>query len=117
MGLHQVIIEPLKGVPGKAQVERWIETMVLNRLSDPASNRGILEWLNHSAPPFLLIYGGVLRNDNALYRAMDILRVRQDALGAEVYDRVVRPLTRSPGVFCHDLTSMYCKGREDDFIP
>jgi hypothetical protein len=116
LGLHQIVIEALNGVPGKSIVERWIETMVLNRLSDPASKHGILEWLNHSATPFLLSYGGVPRYDNALYRAMDMLRVRQDALEAKVYERVVRPLTRSPGVLYHDLTSTYCEGREDDFI-
>lgn len=90
---HQIVSEALNGVPGKSPVERRIETMVHNRLSDPASKHGILEWLNYSATPFLLNYCGVPRYDNALYRAMDILRARQDALEAKVYELVVRPLT------------------------
>jgi transposase len=116
LGLHQIVIEALNGVPGKAQVERWVETMVINRLSDPASKHGILEWLNHSATPSLLGFGDVPRYDNALYRAMDLLRARQDTLEARVYERLVGPLTTNPGVLYHDLTSTYCEGRDDDFI-
>ena len=52
--LHQIVIEALNGVLGKLSVKRWFETIIHNRLSDPASKHGILEWLNHSATPFLL---------------------------------------------------------------
>ena len=116
LNLHQIVIETLNGVPRKAQVERWIETMVVNRLCDPASKYGILEWLKHSATPSLLGFGDVPRYDNALYRAMDTLRTRQDILEAKIYERVVRPLTTQPGVLYHDLTSTYCEGHADDFI-
>ena len=116
LGLHQIVIETLNGVPRKAQVERWIETMVINRLCDPSSKHGILEWLESSATPSLLGFGDLPRYDNALYRAMDTLRARQDTLEAKVYERVVRPLTDHPEVLYHDLTSTYCEGREDDFI-
>lgn len=116
LGLHQIVIEALNGVPGKSQVERWVEAMVVNRLCDPASKRGILEWLTHSSTPFLLGFGDVPRYDNALYRAMDLLRAHQDSLEAKIYERVVRSLTTNQGVLYHDLTSTYCEGLDDEFI-
>ena len=110
LGLHEVIIEALGGVPRKARWAQLIETMVLNRLDDPTSKYGLLEWLKDSATPFLLGYRTDRLHDNLFYRAMDRLWSRKDTLERRIYARVVRPTTRSPGVLCHDLTSAYYEG-------
>ncbi len=109
LGLHRLTLESLNGVPGKARVERAIETMVLNRLADPTSKYGLLAWLNESATPFLLGYGDAPRYDNTFYRAMDRLFLRQDALEQRIYRGVVQPLSSAPEVLYHDLTSTYCE--------
>ncbi len=109
LGLHRLALEAFNGVPGKARVERAVETMVLNRLADPMSKCGLLAWLNESATPFLLGYGDAPRYDNSFYRAMDRLFLRQDALEQRIYRDVVKPLSAAPEVLYHDLTSTYCE--------
>ncbi len=111
LGLHQIVLETLNGVPGKARCGRWIETLVVNRLADPTSKYGILHWLEDSATPFLLGFGVMKRHENAMYRAMDRLWVRQEALERRVWERVVRPLSEEKEVFLHDLSSSYYEGR------
>ena len=108
-GLHRLTLEALNGIPGKARVERAIETMVLNRLADPTSKYGLVAWLNESVTPFLLGYGDTPRYDNTFYRAMDRLYLRQDALEQRIYQGIVKSLSTSPEVLYHDLTSTYCE--------
>ena len=110
LGLHQVVLETLSGVPRKAAIARLLEAMVLNRLDDPTSKYGLLEWLPDSATPFLLGLRVKGLHDNQFYRAMDALWSRKDLLERRLFERVVRPTTRSPMVLCHDLTSSYYEG-------
>jgi transposase len=109
LGLHRAVLESLNGFPGKARVERALETMVVNRLCDPTSKYGLQEWLKGSATPFLLGYGDAPRYDNMFYRAMDRLFLRQDVLEQKIYRGIVMPLTGSKRVLYHDLTSTYCE--------
>lgn len=109
LGLHRLVLESLNGVPGKARVERAIETMVVNRLCDPTSKYGLQEWLGGSSTRFLLGYGNAPTYDNLFYRAMDRLYLRRDLLEPKVYRGVVRPLTDSRTILYHDLTSTYCE--------
>ena len=110
LGLPTLVIECLNGMSGKARTAQLIETMVVNRLCDPTSKLGILDWLKISATPMLLGYAGRSLHDNHLYRAMDALWSRKDLLERRLFERVVRPTTRSPMVLCHDLTSSYYEG-------
>jgi transposase len=110
LGLHRLVLETLNGVPGKARVERAIETMVLNRLCDPTSKYGLRSWLKESATPFLLGYGDTPRYDKVFYRALDRLFLRQDDLERRIYRAIVRPRADSPEVLYHDLTSTYSEG-------
>lgn len=109
LGLHRLVLESLNGVPGKARVERAIETMVVNRLCDPTSKYGLQEWLDGSSTRFLLGYGNAPTYDNLFYRAMDRLYLRRDLLEPKVYRGVVRPLTDSRTILYRDLTSTYCE--------
>ena len=110
LGLPTLVLESLSGTPNKARTAQLIETMVLNRLCDPTSKLGILEWLRVSATPMLLGYAGRPLHDNLLYRAMDGLWSRKDSLEQKLFERVVKPSTHSPMVLCHDLTSSYYEG-------
>ncbi len=116
LGLHTIVVESLSNLPGKARQARWIETMVVNRLAEPTSKYGLLDWLELSATPFLLELGNGKRHENLFYRAMDRLISRQDALERRVYERVVRPLTTEPAILYHDLTSTYCERDEEGLV-
>lgn len=110
LGIHHAVLEALAGVPAKARVARLVELMVLNRLDDPTSKFGLLDWMADSAAPFLvgLPISGV--HENLFYRAMDRLWSRRDSLEKRLYERVVRPATRPPTILYHDLTSSYYEG-------
>lgn len=116
LGLHTVVIEALGDVPGKGKLAKWIETMVINRLAEPTSKYGLLDWLKLSATPYLLEFGNAPLHENLFYRAMDRLLRRQDVLERLVYEHVVSPITSEPALLYHDLTSTYCEGHADDFI-
>ena len=116
LGLQQIVLETLAGIPGKGRVARWIETMVLNRLAEPTSKYGLLRWLDLSATPWLLDFGRSALHENLFYRAMDRLASRQDALERRIYQRVVRPLTSEPAILYHDLTSSYYEGRGERLV-
>ena len=116
LGLHTVVIEALGDVPGKGKLAKWIETMVINRLAEPTSKYGLLDWLKLSATPYLLEFGNAPLHENLFYRAMDRLLRRQDVLERLVYEQVVSPLTSEPALLYHDLTSTYCEGEVSDFV-
>jgi transposase len=110
LGVHHAVLEALNGVPGKARVARLIELMVLNRLDDPTSKLGLLDWMPGSAAPFLVGVAAPDCYENLFYRAMDRLWARRDSLEQRLYERVVRPTTRPPTILYHDLTSCYYEG-------
>ena len=110
LGVHQAVLEALDGTPRKGRIAQLVETMVLNRLDDPTSKYGLLEWLKGSATPFLVGLRTETLHDNLFYRAMDQLWSHRDALEKRIYERVVRPTTRAPSILCHDLTSSYYEG-------
>lgn len=110
LGLHRLVLEALGRSPAKLRVAQLIEAMVLNRLDDPTSKYGLLEWLPTSAAPFLIGFRTTGLHENALYRAMDRLGRAQTSLERLVYERVVQPTTRAPSVLYHDLTSSYFEG-------
>ena len=116
LGLHRIVLESLNGVPGKAKVERAVETMVLNRLCDPTSKHGLLSWLKESSTPFLLGYGDAPRYDNTFYRAMDRVFLRQDDLERRIYKGIVRSLSSSPEILYHDLTLTYYEGEAGGLV-
>jgi transposase len=104
------VLEALAGVPAKARVARLVELMVLNRLDDPTSKLGLLDWMANSAAPFLVGLSPSQCHDNLFYRAMDRLWQRRDSLERRLYERVVRPTTSPPTILYHDLTSSYYEG-------
>ena len=116
LGLHTVVIEALGDVPGKGKLAKWIETMVINRLAEPTSKYGLLDWLKLSATPYLLEFGNVPLHENLFYRTMDRLLRRQDVLERRVYEQVVSSITSEPAILYHDLTSTYCEGEVNDFV-
>ena len=110
LGLHQLVIETLDRVPRKGQVAALLETIVLNRLDDPTSKYGLLDWLPTTAVPFLLGVDPRRLHDNLFYRAMDAFWQRKDRFERRLFERVVRPMSHSPSVLYHDLTSSYFEG-------
>ena len=110
LGLHTAVIEALNGTPAKGRVAHLLELMVLNRLDDPTSKLGLLDWMPGSAAPFLTGIPPARVYDNQFYRAMDALWACRDTLEQRIYQRTVRPASHTPGVLYHDLTSTYYEG-------
>src|SRR5208283_2965219 len=101
LGLHQLVIESLDRVPRKGQVAALLEAIVLNRLDDPTSKYGLLDWLPTTAVPFLLGVNPERLHDNLFYRAMDAFWQRKDRFERKLFDRVVQPMSHSPSVLYH----------------
>ena len=110
LGMHRIVLEALGRVPGKLQAAQAVEIMVLNRLADPTSKYGLLEWLPKSAAPLLVGFRPTSVHENLFYRGMDRLWQARDTVDRLVYERVVRPTTHAPRVLLHDLTSSYFEG-------
>ncbi len=110
LGLHQLALETLNGVPHKGRVAALLEAIVLNRLDDPTSKYGLLEWLPTTAVPFFLHLDPERLHDNLFYRAMDAFWRAKDRFEPKLFERVVRPMSQSSGVLYHDLTSSYFEG-------
>ncbi len=114
-GLHQITLEALNGIPHKGRCEKLIELMVLNRLADPRSKWDLLtNWLPTSSAPFFVGLAPTQLHDNLLYRALDRLWARQDALESRIYRQLVRPLSLEPEVLFHDTTSTWFEGVQSD---
>ena len=60
--------------------------------------------------PFLLGVNPERLHDNLFYRAMDAFWQRKDRFERRLFERVVRPMSHSPSVLYHDLTSSYFEG-------
>ncbi len=110
LGLHRIVLEALGAVPNKLRVAQQLETIVLNRLDDPTSKYGLLDWLTTSATLPLLGAARARWHDNHFYRAMDRLWQRKEFLERRIYESVVRPRRSGAPVLYHDLTSSYYEG-------
>lgn len=114
LGFASVISESLSLVPNKSFVARLIETMVVNRLEDPRSKLGLLEWLeNDTSLQFLidLPAPGLELNENQFYRAMDVLWEKRDLIEKKIYEQIVKPMSNGL-VLAKDITSTYFEGNK-----
>jgi transposase len=120
LGFRAIVYGALSKVRNRSLVSKLIEVMIVNRLDDPCSKLGLLEWLPLTSLPFVLDLPCSLDeeendaavvglNENSFYRAMDILWERRDAIEKRVYKSIVRPLSRG-ALLAKDITSTYFEG-------
>lgn len=114
LGFSSILSESLSHVPNKSFVAKLIEAMVVNRLEDPCSKLGLLEWLEKDTSLQFLIDlppPGVELNENHFYRAMDVLWEKRDMIEKKIYDAIVKPMS-SGIVLAKDVTSTYFEGKK-----
>lgn len=114
LGFSSIISESLSHVPNKSFVAKFIEAMIVNRLEDPRSKLGLVEWLEKDTSLQFLIdlppLGAEL-NEMQFYRAMDELLKRRDTIEKKIYERIVKPRSGC-SVLAKDLTSTYFEGKK-----
>src|SRR5690606_32779322 len=94
--------------------EQWLRVMVFNRLCDPASKLGVLEWLKTTAFPGVDVEAVTHQQ---LLRTMDALEAGKDRVEVRLSE-LLRPLIDDElSVVFYDLTTITVSGRttgEDD---
>jgi hypothetical protein len=69
LGFSSIISESLSRVPNKSFVAKIIEAMVVNRLEDPCSKLGLLEWLEKDTSlQFISCVSGEYQGPNSLLK-------------------------------------------------
>ena len=114
LGFSSIISESLSRVPNKSFVAKLIQAMVVNRLEDPHSKLGLLEWLEKDTSLQFLIDlppPGTELNETQFYRAMDEAVKRRDIIEKKIYERIVKPRSCC-SVLAKDLTSTYFEGKK-----
>jgi transposase len=92
-------------------MEKLIRVMVINRLSDPRSKLGLLEWLETVALP------GVDRTEithTNLLRAMDFLITQKDALEKELASTLYPLFASDMEVIFYDITTVRVHGEAEE---
>jgi transposase len=91
----------------KFDMEAHIRLMVLNRLSDPCSKLGLLEWIQGVYLPGI----DADRVDyHHLLRAMDWLIEQKEAIEKEIADQLVTMFDTEVDLIFYDVTSSYFEG-------
>lgn len=85
--------------------------MTLNRLIHPASELAMPEWLRSTALPDILGVDFQGLAEDALYRNLDKLHPRREAIEAALAERERNLFDLDQTVFLYDVTSTYFEGR------
>jgi transposase len=109
LGIDSIIYSELSHTKGRSMIAKLIETMVINRIDDPCSKLGMVEWLPNTSLPFILGIDTNKLNENWFYRSMDALWERRDRIEQELFKKVIKKYT-SNGIILKDLTSSYFEG-------
>ena len=108
LGLGAALNRTLRSSKRQFDAEALIRTMVFNRLSDPCSKLGLLEWLDRVEMP------GVSKvTHQQLLRAMDALVDRMDAVESSLTQLIKPLLDTSLSLVFYDLTTIRIHGEKE----
>ena len=108
LGLGTALKRTLRSSKRQFDAEALIRTMVFNRLSDPCSKLGLLEWLERVEMP------GVSKvTHQQLLRAMDVLVDRMDAVESSLTQLIKPLLDTSLSLVFYDLTTIRIHGEKE----
>ena len=85
--------------------------MTLNRLIHPASELAMPEWIRSTALPDIMGVDFQLLAEDALYRNLDRLHPRREAIEAALAERERNLFDLDQTVFLYDVTSTFFEGR------
>ena len=105
LGLGAALNRSLRSSRRQFDAEALIRTMVFNRLADPCSKLGVLDWLDRVEMP-----GVAAVSHQQLLRAMDALVARMDEVESAL-TRLIKPLLdTSLSIVFYDLTTIRIHG-------
>ena len=105
LGLGAALNRSLRSSRRQFDAEALIRTMVFNRLADPCSKLGVLDWLDRVEMP-----GVAAVSHQQLLRAMDALVDRMDEVESAL-TRLIKPLLdTSLSIVFYDLTTIRIHG-------
>ena len=108
LGLGAALNRTLRSSKRQFDAEALIRTMVFNRLSDPCSKLGLLDWLERVEMP------GVSKvTHQQLLRAMDALVDRMDAVESSLTQLIKPLLDTSLSLVFYDLTTIRIHGEKE----
>ena len=107
LGLVQAIARQARGRRFSVDIEKLISVMVVNRLSDPRSKLGLLEWLEAVALPGL--DKAEIAHTNLL-RAMDFLIEQKDVLEKQLASTLFPLFAEEVELVFYDLTTIRVHG-------
>jgi transposase len=125
--MGETLSKSLKAQKVQLDYERWIKMMVTNKLSDPTSKLGILEWLkgvwwpNHGFDPHLFKESLAPEEQEKLlkkevmkfYRALDHLLKLKKPLEKHLYLRLRDLFSLKVDLVFYDVTSSYFEGEPE----
>lgn len=107
LGMEEVLAEARLNEKSR----QLTKVMVLNRLISPASEHGMPGWVNRTALEDILGVGLAELRDDALYRNLDRLYPKREAIEAGVRAREVNLFSLDNTIYLYDLTSTYFEGQ------
>ena len=107
LGLNQLLSS--EGVTPQNQM--IIETLVLGRLTFPASERQTWQWAEHRSAVYELIGRPMKRSLNSFYRATDVLFEHKDSIEAHLSKTEKEIFTLSEKLCFFDLTNTHFEGQ------
>ena len=108
LGLGAALNRSLRSSRRQFDAEALIRTMVFNRLADPCSKLGVLDWLERVEMP-----GVATVTHQQLLRAMDALVDRMDEVESALTQLIKPLLDTSLSIVFYDLTTIRIHGEKE----
>jgi transposase len=111
LGLDRLLQRLLSSVRTRLPMAVVATLIVVNRLVEPRSERGIFHWLPRTALPELLDYAPARLALNHLYRCLSLVEPHQAAIEKHLADQGRDLFDFRNDLLLYDLTSTYFEGR------
>jgi transposase len=105
LGMERILKREAERSGQSFDLETHVRLMVTNRLCDPCSKRGLLQWLEG------VYFPGLAEVDyHHLLRAMDWLIEHKETIEKQIANRLVTLFTQELDLVFYDITSSYFEG-------
>jgi len=109
LGLHNILKSHFSKAHVSFQMAEAVYAMVLNRISDPLSKRGVIQWLSEVYRPS---FSELLPNH--FYRSLDLLSENKDSIELDLFERTKNLFDLEVDMVFWDTTSTYFEGKGPD---
>jgi len=109
LGLSKIIKNQMriKGKKVKLEVEKYVETMVINRCVDPSSKLGVTRWVERTCYKEMKGYKDLPLDVNYFYRSMDQLLKIKDEIEFAIFEKLRNLFSINVKLTFYDITSTF----------